>query len=268
MLITGGSGGIGRAAVRRFALAGDRVWFTYRTHRADALALEAELAAAGADATGLPFDQGDWASHQRLAASLPGPVDVLVNNAAVGSKTVERHVPGPAEERDAAFMRINTVGPLWLIRQLLPAMRERGRGTIINIASVGGGVAAFPGFHLADGMSKAALAYLTRQLAAELAHEGVDVFAICPGAVDTPMLAASTLDALDAAERAELVGRLPKGRLIEPEEIAELVWWLAGDAARVLHGAVLDASLGLGVHPGLLTGRAATGRDTTRGSTG
>ncbi len=103
-------------------------------------------------------------------------------------------------------------------------------------------------------MSKAALAYLTRHLAAELVHQPISVFAVCPGAVDTTMFQESTLIPLPAQQRLAFTARLPQGRLIEPIEIAELTWWLATGDARVLHGAVIDASMGLGVHPGLITG--------------
>ena len=202
------------------------------------------------------LDQGNWMSHQRLAAQLPGPIDVLINNAAVGSRTIQRYVMGPDHEQEAAFLQINSVGPLWLIRQFLPGMVERGYGKVVNIASVGGGIATFPGFHIADGMSKAALAYLTRHLAAELVHEPIDVFAVCPGAVGTGMLEASTLAGLTVDQRRALETRLPGGRLIRPEEVAEVVWWLASGHAHLLHGAIIDASMGLGVHPGLLTGTA------------
>jgi NAD(P)-dependent dehydrogenase (short-subunit alcohol dehydrogenase family) len=200
------------------------------------------------------FDQGDWQSHQRLLAELPGPVDVLVNNAAVGTKTVERYAPGAAHRHDEAFFQVNCVGPLWLVRRLLPRMIERGYGKIVNIASVHGGVTQFPAFHVADGMSKAALGFLTRHVAAELVHAPVEIFALCPGAVETSMLEASTLAGLTPGQRRDLEARLPKGRLIRPEEIAGLVWWLCGEEARALHGAVIDASMGVGVHPGLLTG--------------
>ncbi|QFZ17893.1 SDR family NAD(P)-dependent oxidoreductase [Saccharothrix syringae] len=254
VLVTGGSDGIGRATAARFAAAGDRVWFTYRTGQERAEKLVAELSAAGADVAAFPFDQGNWSSHQRLFADLPGPVDVLVNNAAVGSRTVEWHVEGGEVERAEAFLRINSVGPLWLVQQVLPDMLERG-GVVVNVASVGGGVSVFPGFHVADGMSKAALAYLTRHLAAELAHERVRVVAVCPGAVDTTMFRASTLSHLDDDARASLVGGLPGGRLIEAEEVAELVHWLTLPGAALLHGAVIDASMGLGVHPGLVAKR-------------
>ncbi len=252
VLVTGGSSGIGRAVVQRFAREGDVVWLTYRHGRERAEALLAELPGEGHQAFELA--QGEWDSHQRLLQSLPGPVDILINNAAVGSKTVENYAPAEPHLQDEAFLRINSVGPLWLIQQIVPGMRERGYGKVVNIASVGGGIGQFPGFRLADGMSKAALVYLTRQLAAELTHDPVEVFAVCPGAVHTPMFQASTLNAIPTEQRAAFEARLPKGRLIQPEEIADVVWWLCTEQARVLHGAVLDASMGLGVHPGLLTG--------------
>ncbi len=250
ILITGGSSGIGRACARRFAEGGDQVWFTYRFGKDRAEELVAEL---GGRCAAFEFDQGDWESHERLLEALPGSVDVLVNNAAVGSATVVDHVPGPDHERAAAFLRVNSVGPLWLIEGLLPGMLDRGYGKVVNIGSVGGGIAVFPGFHVADGMSKAALVYLTRHLAAELVHSPVDMFAVNPGAVETNMLEASTLSALNAEQRAALEARLPRGRLLRPEEIASVVWWLTGEPATPLHGAVIDASMGLGVHPGLLT---------------
>jgi NAD(P)-dependent dehydrogenase (short-subunit alcohol dehydrogenase family) len=104
-------------------------------------------------------------------------------------------------------------------------------------------------------MSKAAVAHLGRQLAAELSHEPIDVFTVCPGAVDTPMFRQSSVDHLSDDERRELLERLPGARMIEPGEIAELILFLCTPSARVLRGAVLDASLGLGVHPGLLDRR-------------
>ena len=149
-------------------------------------------------------------------------------------------------------MHVNATGTLWLTQAILPQMRKRGFGKIVILSSVGGGVTQFPGFRLADGMSKAALAHLGRQLAAELAHEPIDVFTVCPGAVDTPMFRQSTLDHLSEKDRKALIESLPDKRLIEPREIAELVLWLCSPAGRVLRGAVLDASLGLGVYPALL----------------
>jgi NAD(P)-dependent dehydrogenase (short-subunit alcohol dehydrogenase family) len=112
-----------------------------------------------------------------------------------------------------------------------------------------------PAMRLSDNMSKVAVAYMARQLAAELCYSNIDVYSICPGATDTAMFRMSTLDPMSPEERRKYVADSPKGRLIEPREIANLVVFLASEYAAVMHGAVLDASLGLGVHPGLITGR-------------
>ena len=100
--------------------------------------------------------------------------------------------------------------------------------------------------------SLSAIAFLGRTLAADLTHTGVEVFTICPGATNTPMFAASTLNDLSESDRKELIEALPKSRLIEPQEIAELGFFLASESGKILHGAVIDASMGLGVNPGLL----------------
>ncbi|RYZ43164.1 MAG: SDR family oxidoreductase [Myxococcaceae bacterium] len=256
VLVTGGSSGIGAQVVRAMAGQGDRVWLTYHHGQERALALLRELGGDG-DTVHLafPLDQGNWAQVQELVGKLPGPVDILINNAAVGTETVKADGGGSAAVEDELFFRVNCLGPLWLTRLLLPRMVEQGHGTVVMLSSVDGAFAAFPGFRAADGMSKAAIAFLTRQLAAELSHAPVTVVCVAPGATDTPMFRASTLDALEDVARQALLARLPKGRLIEAQEIAELVRWLCQPEARVLHGAVLDASLGLGAHPGLLTGR-------------
>jgi NAD(P)-dependent dehydrogenase (short-subunit alcohol dehydrogenase family) len=244
VLVTGGSSSIGAATVRRFAAEGDRVWFTYRDNSEAAEDITILLAEAGAKVEAFEFHQGDRDSHRRLLDLVSGPVDVLINLAAVSSLTAASQIDGDEADFDEAFLRVNTLGPLWLIRELLPGMLSRGYGKIVNMASVGSGIGALPDLHIADGMSRAALSYLTKHLAAELTHVPVDVYAICPGAVHTPTLRASQLDGLDDDTRAELVGQLPGRRLILPDEIADLAWWLCCDEATVLRGAVLDAALG------------------------
>ena len=254
VLVTGGSSGIGAAAVRLFAHRGDIVWFTYHQGKDRAEGLAEELAEApGGKPREFFLDQGDFDSVQGLLAMLPGEVDVLVNNAGLGTATVELNGVDSTHGQDELFAQVNCLGPLWLTQHLLPGMVARGYGKILMMSSVGGGIAAFPGFRDADGMSKAAIAFLARKLAAELSHQPVDVFCVCPGAVDTPMFRRSTLDPLPDEAVTALLAGLPQGRLISPEEVAELLWWLTTDAASILHGAVLDASMGLGVHPGLIT---------------
>lgn len=252
VLITGGSSGIGYEAVKLFYNDGYRVYFTYRSGKGKSEDLIDELSDKETDERliALRWDAGDRNSLEEMVSAIEHPVDVLINNAGVGSATV-KYVTDDEYEQDHQMMLINSVAPLWLIKKLLPAMKQRG-GKIVNVSSVGGGITQFPNFTTADGMSKAALAFMTRQLAAELAHDPVDVFAICPGAVETPMFGASTLNHLSEDDRNKLIAKLPGNRLISPLEVARIIRYLCKTEASIMRGAVIDASLGLGSNPGLL----------------
>jgi NAD(P)-dependent dehydrogenase (short-subunit alcohol dehydrogenase family) len=259
-LVTGGLGGIGRAVVDSLVAHGARVAFTYAERR-ESLDAAAELVASVAEQLSAhSLDLRFEASIQACFAEAVerwGVIDILVNNAAVGSATVAAYADGGGEQ-DSAMLSINADGTLKMCQVYLAwaAQHPTGRaGKIINISSVGGGVAVFPGFRLSDGMSKAAVAFLTRQLAAELTHEPIDVFAVCPGATNTAMFQASTLDPMSPTDRATFIGSMPKRRLIEPGDIAHIVTFLASGYSTPMHGAVIDASMGLGVRPGLMTER-------------
>jgi NAD(P)-dependent dehydrogenase (short-subunit alcohol dehydrogenase family) len=244
VLITGGSSGIGKAMVDVFSKAGDEVWFTYFGNELTDLEFNQRAKA-------FALDLRDINSIKDLVSSLPATPDVVIHNAGVGSATVSK-VATTEREKESALLEINARGTLWLNQELLPLLRERNSGKIIFLSSVGGGITQVPGFNYADGMSKAAIAFLGKILAADLAQSGIDVFTICPGATDTPMFSASTLAGLEDLVQKALVAALPKGRMIDPKEIAQLALFLTTEAARPLHGAVLDASMGLGVNPGLL----------------
>jgi NAD(P)-dependent dehydrogenase (short-subunit alcohol dehydrogenase family) len=253
-LVTGGTGGIGRATVDRLAAHGARVALTCVEGVEDPAQVQAGF---GFPVTVHPLDLRDAGSIRRCIQGVVqahGGIDILVNNAAVGSATVAAWSDDP-QTQDSLMLAINADGTLKMCQHFLALPGGPGR-KLINLSSVGGGISVFPGFRLSDGMSKAAVAFLTRQLAAETVHQEIDVFAICPGATDTPMFHASTLSKLSPAERTAFLARLPKGRLIAPAEIAALVHFLAGPLSRLLHGAVLDASMGLGVRPGLMSEQA------------
>lgn len=188
-----------------------------------------------------------------------GNIDSLVNNAAVGSATVANY-SADKEAQNHLLLSINAGGTLQLtllfIDQLKKRWNEMADATaskLINLSSVGGGIAAFPEFNLADGMSKAAIAFMTRQLAAAHVHTPLDVYAICPGATNTQMFQASTLIKMNENEQTNFIKALPKSKLIEPREVADLVLFLMSEKSRLLHGAILDASMGLGSRPGLMT---------------
>lgn len=259
--VTGGFSGIGRECVNALLAHGANVAFTY----ADGREPEAEVKQWVADAPArLSAHALDLRSATSIRQSLTnamqrwGRIDILVNNAAVGSATVRAYA-NDLEGQDSAMLSINADGTLKMCQLFLSLMREHITThslKIINMSSVGGGITAFPGFRLSDGMSKAAVAFLTRQLAAELTDSMIDVFAICPGATNTKMFQASTLNPMSPEQRAEFTHRLPKHRLIEPSEIANIVVFLASAYSTPLHGAILDASMGLGVRPGIMTEHA------------
>jgi NAD(P)-dependent dehydrogenase (short-subunit alcohol dehydrogenase family) len=256
--VTGGLGGIGRACVQALLTHGARVAFTYADRRESA---EDAQRIADSNPQRLSAHALDLRHVASIARSLHeaharwGGIDILINNAGVGSATVANYANDPGAQ-DSAMLTINADGALKMCQAFLDLVKDTLQTTprkIINLSSVGGGVQVFPGFRLSDGMSKAAVAFLTRQLAAELTHSAVDVFAICPGATNTAMFQASTLNSMTADERASFIAALPKRRLIAPEEIASIIVFLASGYSTPLHGAVIDASMGLGVRPGLIT---------------
>jgi len=248
-LITGGTRGIGKAILESFLDCGLNVISTYNSSSKIADELVSKY---GSDKLSFfQFNQGDLSSHKELFEKIDSPIDILVNNAGLGSKTVE-NVTQDKFEQDAALMTVNALGPLWLCEEFIKQNKDRA-AKIINISSVGGGVFHYPGFRIADGMSKAAVAFMTKQMAAENTQTDIDIYAICPGATETDMFKASTLDTMNNNDRNKFVESLAKKRLIDPKEIGKLCSFLITPEAQILHGAVLDSSLGLGVNPGILS---------------
>lgn len=175
-----------------------------------------------------------------------GRLDILVNNAAAGSTTISDYEP-EASRTDTALFEINAIGAFKVCQSGIALMRSGSDGTarkLINIASPGV-IQKFSSLRLADSASKSVLVHLTRELAAQLRDTNIDVYAVCPGPTDTPMFRRSTLNRMSQAEQREFIANLPKGRLLQPEEIASIIGFLASDHARAMHGAVIDASMGL-----------------------
>jgi NAD(P)-dependent dehydrogenase (short-subunit alcohol dehydrogenase family) len=252
VLVTGGTQGIGRELVSVLANDGYEVHFTFNRSASRAREICERF-------RGRVFahqlDQGCPASIRSASFLAIESWWGVVFNAGVGSATVLNHVQQRQmpEAVDEAMLRINALGPLHLYRLMRPTLLTQDSVKIVFVSSVGGGVSAFPNFLLSDGMSKAALSFLAKQLAVENTHTGIDVFTVCPGATNTAMFEESTLGKLDAAGRARFVSSLPKRRLIEPSEIADWIRILMRPGSTVLHGCVIDASAGLGVRPGILT---------------
>ena len=231
VLVTGGAEGIGWATARLFAARGDRVVIA---DLANARARAAEL---GAPHRGETLDVTDEAAVRALFARI-GPVDVLVNNAGIGGN----HVPTVEQDLDQ-FRRVLDVhlsGAFLMAREAAKGMLAKGAGAIINLSSIAG-VVGLPRRN-AYGAAKAGVSMLTRSLACEWASDGVRVNAVAPGYVGTALvrrLAEAGQVDLEAIER-----RSPLGRLLEPEEIAEAIWFLASPAASAITGVTLSVDGG------------------------
>jgi 3-oxoacyl-[acyl-carrier protein] reductase len=234
VLVTGGSRGIGRAVVRAFAAAGDRVAIHHRVSADLAEALRAELPGSGHVV--VSGDVSDPAAVRRFvdgAADALGGLDVVVNNAAV----FPRHpiMETSYEEWQAAWqhtLAVNLVGPAnvtWC------AVRHMGPGgRIVNVSSRG----AFRGEpkQPAYGASKAGLNALTQSLALALGPLGIAVTAVAPGYVETDMASQD----LKAARGDEIRAQSPFNRVAQPEEVAAAVRYLASPESEWASGTILD----------------------------
>jgi len=226
-LVTAAAQGIGRASALALADAGATVFATDINE--DALAT---LASERPSITTLPLDVRNPSSVKAVHART-GPVDVLFNCAG----TVHQGALLDCDDEAWAFsIDLNVTAMFRLIRTYLPAMVERGGGSIINMSSVAGAVKGVQN-RAAYCATKAAVAGLTRSIAADYVTTGVRCNAICPGTVETPSLHERMRAQGDYEKaRAAFVARQPMGRLGTPEEIAALVVYLASDASAYTTG--------------------------------
>lgn len=211
IVVTGGAGGIGRALVRRFVAEGARVVVIADRELEGARALAAEL---GEKTRAVQFDAGREDSVKALIATAGeanGTIDIFISNAGIGG------AGGGPEAPDAAWdeaWRVNVMAHVWAARALLPEMRERGEGYLINTASAAGLLTQVSS--LIYSVTKHAAVSLAEWLAIEYADDGVRVSCICPQGVRTPMLEEGMQEAAAAAA-------LSAGGLIEPEDVADAV---------------------------------------------
>jgi len=217
VVVTGGTRGIGEAVAARFATLGDRVIALGRT-------------------------DGDVTDEAAVADifSRTGPVDVLVNNAGVSASA---DVARTTLEDWRAQIEVNATGAFLCTRAVLGGMRERGRGRIVTVASTAGLAGAR--YTAAYTASKHAAVGLMRAVAAEVAGSGVTANAVCPAFVRTDMTTASveriaaTTKRSNAEAESALAAMTPLGRLLEPEEVAFAVAFLAAPEAGAINGQTL-----------------------------
>ena len=226
-LVTGGGNGIGAASCRALAEAGARV-AVHRPRRRGGREGRAEI---GGGATGHALDVADGEAFERLAAEIAaraGGIDILVNSA--GTITRQTIAAMPVADWDR-IIAVNLRGPFNGTQAVIPHMKQRGGGAIVNIASVAGRRISFGGGANYTA-SKAGLLGLTRHAAYELAPDHIRVNAVCPGPTATAFGGGQMPSAERKAERAR---KIPLGRMVEAEDIADAVLFLASDAVAHVH---------------------------------
>jgi 3-oxoacyl-[acyl-carrier protein] reductase len=235
-LVTGGASGFGAGIARKFVAEGAAVMI------ADIDAGAAEAMAGVLGAAWVAADVGDDAGVAHMAAQAMGGlghVDVLVNNAGI------THLPAPLEEISEAdfdrVLRVNAKSVYLTARHLVPAMKARRAGVILNIASTAA-LSHRPRLSWYNA-SKGWMVTATKAMAVELAPYGVRVNALCPVAGETPLLK-SFLGEDTPEVRAKFLATIPLGRFSTPQDIANAAAFLASDEAAMLTGVALEVDGG------------------------
>jgi NAD(P)-dependent dehydrogenase (short-subunit alcohol dehydrogenase family) len=248
-IVTGAGQGIGRSIALRLAQGGMHVAVA-DLRAAHAEQVVAEIVAGGGRALAVAMDVTSAADRERLIATTIhefGRLDVLVNNAGIQRASAPLEV---TEEHWDAMMSVNTKAVWFMCQLAMRHMVAQGSGRVINLASIAGKMASTL-YHPIYNVSKAGVIALTKTLAHAGAPHGVRVNCVCPGVIATPMQ-----DQVDAefsrlmgrpAEqiRAERLGRIPVGKLGRPEEVADVVAFLAGPDSRYMTGQAINISGGL-----------------------
>jgi NAD(P)-dependent dehydrogenase (short-subunit alcohol dehydrogenase family) len=244
-LVTGANSGIGRAIALALAGAGARTGVNYVSHEEAAREVVGEITRGGG--TGLAL-HADIADEEQVAAMFAeidrawGGVDILVNNAGIDGERAAAWNAQPEKWR--AVLTVNLVGAFLCAREALRRMVAQRSGVVLNITSVHERI-PWSGYS-AYTASKAGLSMVTQTLAQEAAPRGVRVLALAPGAIQTPINQSVWGD---PAQMADLVSKIPMGRLGRPEEIARMVTVLASDVAGYMTGTTVFMDGGMTLYP-------------------
>ena len=233
-IVTGAGSGIGRAIALRLAADGYDV-VVNDINAGPAQAVAAEIGRAGGKAVPATGDVSKEADVDAIAAiARDDTVDLLVNNAGHVHQTLFEHMQ--AADFDRMFA-VHVRGTFLMMRRFLPAMLQRGKGSIVNIASQLGQIGGIELVHYSG--AKAAIIGMTKALAREVSARGVRVNAVAPGPIETPLVMALSED-----WRKRKAAELPLGRFGRPEEVASVVAFLASPGGSLFVGQTLGPNSG------------------------
>ncbi len=234
ILITGGASGIGQAMVRKFAAEGCLVHFI-DTNRAEGVKLQLEEHEKGLH---VKFHEGnitDYNQVESIIQSIPGKLDVLINNAGVSHIGKAESTSG--EDFDRVF-QVNVKGMFHCIKAALPKLKENGGGSILNMASVAATIGIPDRF--AYSMTKGAALSMTLSVARDYVQDGIRCNCLSPGRVHTPFVDGFLAKNYPGQEKEmfeKLAATQPIGRMGTPAEIAELAFFVSSDAGSFITGA-------------------------------
>lgn len=231
VLITGAGSGLGRESAIELAGEGSRI-AVMDTNLEGAVETVALITKAGGDAFAVQGDVADSASVQAMVATVLnhfGTIDILVNNAGVVGELKPVHEV--SEESWDFVMGVDMKGVFLCSKYVIPTMLAKGKGVIINIASVSGFLASATGVEYTS--AKHGVTGLTKQLAYDYGHLGIRSIAIGPGVIETPLTKDWTCE---GGPFHELTMDAPAGRYGRPIDVARLVCFLASDEADFMHG--------------------------------
>lgn len=241
VVITGGVGGVGQALVKLFVSQGARVLFTDRSND-DCSEFSRTLEARGFNTEFIAADlrkKMDCEKIIQTAIDTLGGVDILLNNAGIIPRGT---ILETSDDMWFSALDVNLNAAFFLCRAVIPHMQSAGGGAIVNTSSAWG---IYPGpGHVAYCTSKGALAALTRNLGRDHAGDGIRVNAVCPNEVNTPMLRSGFIQrGLDPDTAIEELGKsVPLGHIAEPEEIADVIAFLASNEARYICGETVEVT--------------------------
>ncbi len=238
VIVTGGADGIGGSISRSFSSEGAYIAI-FDLHPEKSERMQEQIRREGGECSIHTVDVTDELSVNEAASEVVrrwGKIDVLVNNAGISN-------PKTAEQMNVRewqrVIDVNLSGAFICTKAVIEPMKQKGRGKIVNIASVGGKRISFAG-GIAYTASKSGLIGLTRHLAYELIPYGINVNAVCPGGTMTPLYASIT----DENLLKERIDMIPAGRLCSPDDIADTVLFLSSDQAKMICGVSLDVDGG------------------------